>query len=112
MLLVTDVRPEKRQIPSVTPVDGSARIQTVRRADHPLDYDLIAEFEPLTGVPVLINTSFNVRGEPIVCTPHDAYLCFMRTDMDYLILDRFLPDKRRQPPLAEDVEWRTLFELD
>jgi carbamoyltransferase len=112
MLLVADVRPHKRTIPSVTHVDGSARIQTVRRADHPLYYDLIAEFTRQTGTPVLINTSFNVRGEPIVCTPHDAYLCFMRTDMDYLVLDRFLLDKRRQPPLAEDVDWRTMFELD
>jgi len=112
MLLVADVKPHKRLIPSVTHVDGSARIQTVRRADHPLYYDLIAEFTRQTGVPVLINTSFNVRGEPIVCTPHDAYLCFMRTDMDYLVLDRFLLDKRRQPPLAEDVDWRTMFELD
>lgn len=112
MLLVADVRAAKRVIPSVTHVDGSARIQTVRQSDHPLYYDLIAEFGRQTGVPVLINTSFNVRGEPIVCTPHDAYLCFMRTDMDYLLLDRFLLDKRRQPPLRDDVDWRKVFELD
>jgi hypothetical protein len=77
MLLVAQVREGKRVIPSVTHVDNSARLQTVTRAESPLYYDLIQEFGRLTGVPVVINTSFNVRGEPIVCTPHDAYLCFM-----------------------------------
>jgi len=61
---------------------------------------------------VIINTSFNVRGEPIVCTPHDAYLCFMRTNMDYLVMDRFVLDKQEMQPLREDVDWRNLFELD
>jgi carbamoyltransferase len=112
MLLVAPVREGKRTIPSVTHVDHSARIQTVRREASPLYYDLIAEFEKLTGVPLLINTSFNVRGEPIVCTPHDAYLCFMRTNMDQLVLGPYLLDKQEQPPLKEDVDWRTLFELD
>jgi carbamoyltransferase len=112
MLLVAQVRPGKRVIPSVTHVDNSARIQTVTRAQNPLYYDLILEFEKLTGVPVVINTSFNVRGEPIVCTPHDAYLCFMRTNMDYLVIGHHILDKRKQPPLREDVDWRTLFELD
>ena len=112
MLLVAPVREGKRTIPSVTHVDHSARIQTVRRDSSPLYYDLIAEFEKLTGVPLLINTSFNVRGEPIVCTPHDAYLCFMRTNMDQLVLGPYLLDKQEQPPLKEDVDWRTLFELD
>jgi carbamoyltransferase len=112
MLLVAQVREGKRVIPSVTHVDGSARIQTVTREASPLYYDLIAEFGALTGVPVLINTSFNVRGEPIVCTPHDAYLCFMRTNMDHLVLGPYLLDKKDQPPLREDVDWRTLFELD
>jgi carbamoyltransferase len=106
------VRPEKRVIPSVTHVDGSARIQTVTRQESPLYYDLIQEFEKLTGVPVIINTSFNVRGEPIVCTPHDAYLCFMRTNMDQLVLGPYLLDKKQQPPLREDVDWRSLYELD
>jgi carbamoyltransferase len=112
MLLVAPVREGKRVIPSVTHVDHSARIQTVTREQHPRYYDLIAAFERITGVPVIINTSFNVRGEPIVCTPHDAYLCFMRTNMDHLVLGRYLLDKREQPPFKEDVDWRTLFELD
>ena len=112
MLLVAQVQEAKRIIPSVTHVDGSARLQTVTRAESPLYYDVIAEFGRLTGVPVIINTSFNVRGEPIVCTPHDAYLCFMRTNMDYLALGHHLLDKKEQPPLREDVDWRTLFELD
>lgn len=112
MLLVAQVREGKRTIPSVTHVDNSARLQTVTREGSPLYYDLIREFEKITGVPVIINTSFNVRGEPIVCTPHDAYLCFMRTNMDYLVLGSYLLDKKEQPPLKEDVDWRTLFELD
>jgi carbamoyltransferase len=112
MLLVAPVREGKRVIPSVTHVDHSARIQTVTRETSPLYYDLIAEFERQTGVPLLINTSFNVRSEPIVCTPHDAYLCFMRTHMDDLVLGPFLLEKPAQPPLKEDVDWRTLFEPD
>jgi carbamoyltransferase len=112
MLLVAQVREGKRVIPSVTHVDGSARLQTVSREESPLYYDLIQEFEKITGVPIVINTSFNVRGEPIVCTPHDAYLCFMRTDMDHLVLGSYFLDKKEQPPLREDVDWRTLFELD
>jgi len=112
MLLVAQVHEDKRVIPAVTHVDGSARLQTVTRAESPLYYDLIAEFERITGVPVIINTSFNVRGEPIVCTPHDAYLCFMRTNMDYLVLGSYLLDKKQQAPLKEDVDWRTLYELD
>jgi carbamoyltransferase len=112
MLLVAPVREGKRVIPSVTHVDHSARIQTVTRAESPLYYDLISAFEKITGVPIVINTSFNVRGEPIVCTPHDAYLCFMRTNMDQLVLGHHLLEKKDQPPLREDVDWRTLFELD
>ncbi len=99
MLLVAQVREGRRTIPSVTHVDNSARLQTVTRAEAPLYYDLIREFERLTGVPIVINTSFNVRGEPIVCTPKDAYLCFMRTDMDTLVLGHHILDKKRQPPL-------------
>ncbi len=112
MLLVAQVRPDRRTIPSVTHVDGSARIQTVSREQHPLYYDLIREFDRQTGCPVIINTSFNVRGEPIVCTPHDAYICFMRTHMDVLVLDRFLLVKEGQPPLREDGDWQREFELD
>jgi len=112
MLLVAQVREGKRQIPSVTHVDHSARIQTVTREQNPLYYDLIEDFGALTGVPIVINTSFNVRGEPIVCTPHDAYTCFMRTNMDYLVVGSHVLDKKEQPPFVEDVDWRTLFELD
>jgi carbamoyltransferase len=84
----------------------------VTRESSPLYYDLIAAFGKITGVPVIINTSFNVRSEPIVCSPHDAYLCFMRTNMDHLVLGHHLLDKKDQPPLREDVDWRTLFEPD
>lgn len=112
MLLVSQVHENKREIPSVTHVDGSARIQTVDSETNPRYYDLIKRFEERTGCPVIINTSFNVRGEPIVCTPHDAYLCFMRTNMDVLVMDRFYMEKPDQKPLEEDVDWRELFELD
>jgi carbamoyltransferase len=112
MLLVAQVREGKRTIPAVTHVDNSARLQTVTREEAPLYYDLIKEFERITGVPIVINTSFNVRGEPIVCTPHDAYLCFMRTNMDHLVLGHHVLDKKEQPPLREDVDWRSLYELD
>jgi carbamoyltransferase len=112
MLLVAQVREGKRVIPSVTHVDNSARLQTVTREEAPLYYDLIKEFERITGVPIIINTSFNVRGEPIVCTPHDAHLCFMRTNMDHLVLGHHLLEKKAQPPLRDDVDWRSLYELD
>jgi carbamoyltransferase len=112
MLLVAQVREGKRTIPSVTHVDNSARLQTVTREQSPLYYGVIEEFDRITGVPVIINTSFNVRGEPIVATPHDAYLCFMRTNMDYLVVGHHLLAKPDQPALREDVDWRTLFELD
>jgi carbamoyltransferase len=112
MLLVAQVREGKRVIPSVTHVDNSARLQTVSREQNALYYDLIAAFEKVTGVPIIINTSFNVRGEPIVCTPNDAYLCFMRTNMDTLVMGSFLLDKKEQPPLREDVDWRSQYELD
>ena len=111
MLLVCQVRPG-RDLPAVTHVDGSARIQTVTRETAPEFYDLLAEFDRQTGCPVLINTSFNVRGEPIVCTPEDAYLCFMRTNMDVLVLGNQVLLKEEQPELREDVDWRELYELD
>lgn len=112
MLLTALVRDDHRVIPSVTHVDGSARIQTVSREDNPLYYELIEEFGRQTGVPVIINTSFNVRGEPIVCAPEDAYRCFMRTGMDFLVMDSFLLDKREQKPLEGDTDWEKEFELD
>jgi len=99
-------------VPAITHVDYSARVQTVAREDNPRYHRLIEKFFEKTGCPVIVNTSFNVRGEPIVCTPHDAYLCFMRTHMDELVLGPYFLDKTEQPPLKEDVDWRTLFELD
>ena len=112
MLHVAQVRKDRRVIPSVTHVVGSARIQTVAREENLLYHDLIEEFGRRTGVPVIINTSFNVRGEPIVCTPEDAYLCFMRTGMDHLVMDRFVLDKREMNPLEGDTDWQKEFELD
>ena len=112
MLLVAQVKENKRIIPAVTHVDGSARIQTITREDNPLYYDLINEFYKLTGVPVIINTSFNVRGEPIVCTPDDAYTCFMRTNMDNLVIGNFLIDKEMQQPLDDDIGWKEKHRLD
>ena len=88
-------------IPAVTHVDNSARIQTVSEKTKPVYYRIIREFHKQTGCPVIINTSFNIRGEPIVCTPEDAYRCFMRTDMDYLVLGNFICDKNKQPQREE-----------
>jgi len=112
MLLVAQVHEDKRIIPSVTHVDGSARIQSIRRDDNPLYYDVISAFDKLSGVPVIINTSFNVRGEPIVCTPDDGYLCFMRTYMDDLVIGSYHLRKEDQEPLQEAEDWRKRFELD
>jgi carbamoyltransferase len=99
-------------IPAVTHVDYSARIQTVGRETNPLYYDIINAFYEQTNCPVIVNTSFNVRGEPIVCTPEDAYRCFMRTEMDYLVLENFILDKGAQGKLEETGDWRQEFELD
>jgi len=100
-------------IPAVTHVDYSARIQTVRRETNPLYYDIVEAFYALTGCPVIVNTSFNVRGEPIVCTPEDAYRCFMRTNIDALVLENYVLLKAEQAqPAAADESWRTEFVLD
>jgi carbamoyltransferase len=99
-------------IPAVTHVDDSARIQTISREDHPLYYDLISAFNRLTGCPVIINTSFNVRGEPLVCTPEDAFRCFMRTEMDHLCMGSFLLAKTEQKKLERDIAWKKEFALD
>jgi carbamoyltransferase len=134
MLLVAGVRAERRlplagdergldlrewvnrprsTIPAVTHVDYSARIQTVHADTNPDYHALIAEFEKLTGCPLIVNTSFNVRGEPIVCTPEDAYRCFLRTEMDDLVLGPFLLAKADQPQAGErDESWRTEYALD
>src|SRR2546426_1100016 len=102
----------RSDIPAVTHIDYSARVQTVERETNPNYYDLIKEFERLTGCAVLVNTSFNVRGEPIVCTPADAYRCFMRTHIDYLVLGPLLLDKAAQPEWKETTEWQKEFQLD
>ena len=102
----------RSEIPAITHVDYSARIQTVHRETNPRYHDLLSAFEARTGCPVLVNTSFNVRGEPIVCTPEDAYRCFMRTEMDYLVLENFLLAKTEQPAWDKDESWKQEFELD
>jgi carbamoyltransferase len=133
MLLVADLKEEQRRkpageqdsleglqklsavrstVPAVTHVDCSARVQTVNRDTNPLYHELIARFDEEHGCPVIINTSFNVRGEPIVCTPEDAWRCFMRTNMDFLVLGPFLLAKTEQPPLREEGDWQKEFELD
>lgn len=99
-------------IPAVTHVDYSARIQTVHKDTNPRYYDLLDQFEKLTQCPILINTSFNVRGEPIVCTPEDAHRCFMRTEMDYLVMENILLCKTEQPKQEKDEAWMDEFELD
>ena len=96
----------------MTHVDYSARVQTVHPRDNPDYWGLIRAFKERTGYGVIVNTSFNVRGEPIVCTPKDAYLCFMRTEMDLLVLEDCVLSKRRQPALADDEDWRSTYELD
>jgi carbamoyltransferase len=132
MLLVADVRADRRlaprgdehhlelrewvnrprsDVPAITHVDGSARIQSVSRQTNPRFWEILAAFEALTGYGILINTSFNVRGEPIVCTPEDAYRCFMATEMDYLVLEDFLLAKTDQPDRASD-RWRRTFDPD
>jgi carbamoyltransferase len=133
MLLCADVVPEKRRamtegenalwgieklnvprsaIPAVTHVDYSARLQTVRKETNPLYHAILAAFQERTGCPVVVNTSFNVRGEPIVCTPEDAYRCFMRTAMDALVLENHVLLRDGQPPAAEGEDWKKTFTLD
>lgn len=132
MLLVAPVRKERRtqsmlspdssirdrihavrsDIPAVTHVDFTARLQTVEEEINPEYHKIIKAFKERTGYSVIVNTSFNVRGEPIVCTPEDAYRCFMRTEMDYLVLESFLLDKQQQPPWKEEVDWRRDYVLD
>jgi carbamoyltransferase len=133
MLLVAPVRPERcnplppgyenlelferlyhlrSEVPAITHVDYSARIQTVHRETNEKYWRLIQAFKELTGCGLIVNTSFNVRGEPIVCTPEDAYQCFMRTEMDYLVLGDYLFDKQDQPSWQETKDWRREYELD
>ncbi len=133
MLLVAEVKKEKQtqmteteeklwgidklnvlrsEIPAVTHVDYSARIQTVNQSDNRLYYNLINAFYKKTGCPVIVNTSFNVRGEPIVATPLDAYKCFMRTDIDVLVAGQFILQKQSQPTFHDDIQWKEIYELD
>jgi len=102
----------RSDIPAVTHVDYSARIQTVDKRDHDGYHELISKFREKTGYGLIVNTSFNVRGEPIVCSPEDAYLCFMRTEMDILVLQDIMLYKEEQPKLMEDIDWREAYELD
>jgi len=102
----------RSDIPAVTHIDYSARVQTVARDVNPDYYDLIREFEKITGCPVLVNTSFNVRGEPIVCTPKDAFTCFMRTHIDVLVLGPYVLYKSEQAEWSEEKEWQKEFQLD
>jgi carbamoyltransferase len=133
MLLTADVKKERRipmtdeqkkkwgidklnvvrsDIPAITHVDYSARLQTVHKETNPKYHKLLSKFEEKTGCAVIINTSFNVRGEPIVCTPADAYKCFMRTDMDYLVLGNYILNKKDQKLLENDSDWKKEFVLD
>lgn len=106
------LKAKRSEIPAVTHVDFSARVQTVAHEQHPRFYALLKAFDEKRGCPVMINTSFNVRGEPIVCTPEDAFRCFMRTGMDYLVLGNCLLDKAQQETLREQRRWMKKFELD
>ena len=102
----------RSDLPAITHLDFSARLQTVHRETNPRYYELIKAFKELTGYSVIVNTSFNVRGEPIVCTPEDAYKCFMRTEMDYLVMGDYLFDKKEQPEWKEKKDWRQEYGLD
>ena len=105
MLMVYPVRKQWHdKIPSVTHVDGSGRLQTIRRNQNKLYYDTIKEFGKLSGIPIMINTSFNIRGEPIVCTPSDAYKCMMGTGIDCLVMDKFLIWRKDNPKHMWDSE--------
>ena len=109
---IEKLKQQRSKIPAVTHVDYSARIQTVHRETNPRFHELLTAFHQKTDCPVLVNTSFNVRGEPIVCTPEDAYRCFMRTEMDYLVIENCLLSKSDQPVWEETDNWREEFELD
>lgn len=102
----------RSDLPSITHIDYSARIQTVHKETNPRYYSLIEQFKKVTGVGVVVNTSFNVRGEPIVCTPEDAYRCLMRTEMDYLVVGNHLFDKKQQAAWQETDNWKEEFVLD
>jgi carbamoyltransferase len=102
----------RSDMPAITHIDYSARIQTVHKETNPKYYELVSEFKKLTGYGVIVNTSFNVRGEPIICTPEDAYRCFMRTEMDYLVVGNYVFEKKLQPAWLEKDNWKEEFTLD
>ena len=102
----------RSKIPAITHVDYSARIQSVSKKTNPRYYQLIKAFKERTGCPTIVNTSFNVRGEPIVCNPQDAYRCFMRTEMDILVLENQILYKKEQPKVEKNESWKQEFELD
>ena len=102
----------RSDIPSITHIDYSARIQTVHQQTNPRYWQLINAFKNQTGYGLVVNTSFNVRGEPIVCSPEDAYKCLMRTEMDYLVVGNYLFDKKTQPAWTESDRWREEYKLD
>jgi len=102
----------RSDLPAITHVDYSARIQSISRTTNPRFWELVHAFKSLTGCGVIVNTSFNVRGEPIVCTPEEAYRCFMRTEMDFLVLGDLVLDKRDQPPFEERGDWRRALRPD
>jgi carbamoyltransferase len=133
MLLVQDVKEQRRKklpegyhqmnlkdklyylrsdLPAITHIDFSARIQTVHKETNPRYWELISEFKKITGYSVIVNTSFNVRGEPIVCTPEDSYRCFMRTEMDYLVVGDYIFTKTEQPEWKSKDNWKEEFKLD
>ena len=103
---------KRSDLPSITHIDFSARIQTIHKETNPKYWNLINEFKKITNYGVIVNTSFNVRGEPIVCTPEDAYKCLMRTEMDYLVVGNFIFDKKTQPEWKEKTKWREEYQLD
>jgi carbamoyltransferase len=110
--LMERLKNKRSDVPAVTHLDYSARIQSVNRNDKPDYYDVIAAFEELTGCSVIVNTSFNVRGEPIICSHEDAYRCFMRTEMDVLVMEDFILYKNEQPVWKEGEGWRDELDLD
>ena len=102
----------RSDVPAITHIDYSARIQSVNKNTNPKYWSLINEFKNQTGYGVIVNTSFNVRGEPIVCTPDDGFRCFMRTEMDYLVIGNYLFNKKQQQELKNDSNWKEEFKLD
>ena len=110
--MMEQLKMKRSDIPAVTHLDYSARLQTVNKKDKPDYHEIISEFEKITGYAVIVNTSFNVRGEPIICNPEDAYRCFMRTEMDVLVIENFILFKEEQPPWREKGDWRSELELD